>query len=144
MRPAVVEPAPHPPYISCTQVQEIVMATTSVTDSSFQADVLGASKPVLVDFWDDWCGPCKAIAPSLEQISEELGDRVTIVKAKLDETGAAAAKFGVRAIPMLILFKNGRESARWTRGAAPRNVLQGWLEGELGSETENLQAPSNA
>jgi thioredoxin 1 len=108
------------------------MATTSVTDTSFQADVLGADKPVLVDFWDDWCGPCKAIGPSLEQMSDELGDRVSIVKAKLDETGDAAAKYGVRSIPMLILFKNGQETARWTRGAVPRNVLQGWLESELG------------
>jgi thioredoxin 1 len=107
------------------------MATTSVTDSSFQADVLEASKPVLVDFWDDWCGPCKMIGPSLEQMSDDLGDRVTIVKAKLDETGEAAAKFGVRSIPMLILFKGGEESARWIRGAAPRSVLQGWLESEL-------------
>jgi len=107
------------------------MATTPVTDSSFNDKVLGASKPVLVDFWDDWCGPCKAIGPSLEQMSEELGDRVTIVKAKLDEAGEAAAKYGVRSIPMLILFKDGQESARWIRGAAPRNILQSWLEGEL-------------
>lgn len=107
------------------------MATASVTDSSFDADVLGASRPVLVDFWDDWCGPCKAIAPSLEAISEDLGERVTIVKAKLDEAGESASKYGVRAIPMLILFKDGQEAARWTRGAAPRNVLQNWLEGEL-------------
>jgi thioredoxin 1 len=107
------------------------MATTSVTDSSFQADVIQATKPVLVDFWDDWCGPCKMIGPSLEQMSEELGDRVTIVKAKLDEAGDVAGKYGVRSIPMLILFKGGEESARWVRGAAPRSVLQGWLESEL-------------
>lgn len=110
------------------------MATASVTDSSFDTDVLGAAKPVLVDFWDEWCGPCRAIAPSLEAISEELGDRVSIVKAKLDQTAGAAAKYGVRAIPMLILFKDGQEAARWTRGAAPRNVLQGWLESELKDE----------
>jgi thioredoxin 1 len=107
------------------------MATIAVTDSSFDADVLGASKPVLVDFWDEWCGPCKAIGPSLEQISDELGARVTIVKAKLDETADTAARYNVRTIPMLILFKDGAEAARWTRGAAPRNVLQGWLESEL-------------
>lgn len=117
------------------------MATTSVTDTSFQADVLGSDKPVLVDFWDDWCGPCKAIGPSLEQISDELGDRVSIVKAKLDQAGEAAGKYGVRSIPMLILFRNGRETARWTRGAAPRNVLQGWLEGAL--DTESV-APAQA
>jgi thioredoxin 1 len=109
------------------------MATTSVTDTSFQADVLGADKPVLVDFWDDWCGPCKAIGPSLEQMSDELGDRVSIVKAKLDEAGETAGKYGVRSIPMLILFNNGQETARWTRGAVPRNVLQSWLESELGT-----------
>ena len=107
------------------------MATVSVTDSSFQADVLGSSKPVLVDFWDDWCAPCKMIAPSLEQISEDLGDRVTIAKAKLDEAGAAAGAYGVRSIPMLILFKDGQEVDRWVRGAAPKNVLQGWLEAAL-------------
>jgi len=111
--------------------QEIPMATVSVTDSSFQADVLGSSKPVLVDFWDDWCAPCKMIAPSLEQISEDLGDRVTIAKAKLDEAGAAAGAYGVRSIPMLILFKDGQEVDRWVRGAAPKNVLQGWLEAAL-------------
>lgn len=107
------------------------MATTPVTDSSFDTDVLGASKPVLVDFWDDWCGPCKAIGPSLEAISDDLADRVSIVKAKLDQTSDAAARYGVRAIPMLILFKDGEETARWTRGAAPRAVLQGWLESAL-------------
>ena len=107
------------------------MATAPVTDSSFDTDVLGAAKPVLVDFWDEWCGPCRAIGPSLEAISEELGDRVTIVKAKLDQTVEAATKYRVQTIPMLILFKNGQEAARWTRGAAPRNVLQGWLESEL-------------
>jgi thioredoxin 1 len=111
------------------------MATTAVTDSSFETDVLGGSKPVLVDFWDDWCGPCKAIGPSLEAISDELGDRVSIVKAKLDQTSDAAARYGVRAIPMLILFDGGEEVARWTRGAAPRNVLQGWLESALSAES---------
>jgi len=107
------------------------MATISVSDTSFNEAVLGAEKPVLVDFWDDWCGPCKAIGPALEQISDDLGDRVTIAKAKLDESADVAAKYGVRTIPMLILFKGGQESARWVRGAAPRNVLQGWLESEL-------------
>jgi thioredoxin 1 len=107
------------------------MATATVTDDSFEQDVLGSDKPVLVDFWAEWCGPCKQIAPSLEEISGELGDRVTIVKANLDDAGEAATRYSVRTIPQLVLFKNGQESARWTRGAAPRSVLQDWLEGEL-------------
>lgn len=106
-------------------------ATASVTDSSFQADVIGASKPVLVDFWDDWCGPCKALSPTLDQIGEDLGDRVTIVKAKLDEAGETAQKYGVRSIPLLVLFKDGKEVSRWERGNAPRSVVQGWLESAL-------------
>ena len=107
------------------------MATIAVNDASFAQDVLGASKPVLVDFWDTWCGPCKMIAPTLEDISEELGDRVVIAKAKLDESEASAAKYGIRSIPLLILFKGGEEVARWERGAAPRSVIQGWLESAL-------------
>ena len=109
------------------------MATSSVTDSSFQADVLGADRPVLVDFWDDWCGPCKALSPTLDLIGEELGDRVSIVKAKLDEAGESAQKYGVRHIPLLVLFKDGQEISRWERGAAPRSVIQGWLESALPS-----------
>ena len=107
------------------------MATRKVNDATFETEVLGASQPVLVDFWDDWCGPCRAIGPSLEAMSDELGDRVTIAKAKLDESQEIAQKVGVRAIPLLVLFKDGREVSRWTRGAAPRSVLQNWLEGEL-------------
>lgn len=109
------------------------MALASVTDSSFQTDVVGASKPVLVDFWDDWCGPCKALTPTLEQIGADLSDRVTIVKAKLDEAGEAAGQYGVRAIPLLVLFRDGKEVDRWTRGNAPRSVVQAWLEGALQS-----------
>ncbi len=107
------------------------MATSSVTDESFEADVLGSATPVLVDFWAEWCGPCKMIAPSLEEIAGELEGRVTIVKANLDDAGEAATRYSVRTIPQLVLFKDGQESARWTRGAAPKSVLQGWLESEL-------------
>ena len=107
------------------------MATASVTDESFEADVLGSATPVLVDFWAEWCGPCKMIAPSLEEIAGELEGRVTIVKANLDDAGEAATRYSVRTIPQLVLFKDGQEAARWTRGAAPRSVLQGWLEAEL-------------
>lgn len=107
------------------------MATATVTDDTFETDVLGSEKPVLVDFWADWCGPCKMIAPSLEEISAELEGQVTIVKANLDEAGDAATQYGVRTIPQLVLFKGGQESARWIRGAAPKSVLKDWLEGAL-------------
>jgi thioredoxin 1 len=107
------------------------MAVATVTDETFQADVLGSSRPVLVDFWADWCAPCRQIAPSLEELSGELEGRVTIVKANLDDTGEAATNYQVRTIPQLVLFKHGKESARWTRGAAPKSVLQDWLEGAL-------------
>ena len=107
------------------------MAVASVNDDTFQADVLGASTPVLVDFWAEWCGPCKMIAPSLDEISGELDGRVTIVKANLDDAGEAAIAYGVRTIPQLVLFEGGKEKARWTRGAAPKSVLKTWLEGEL-------------
>ena len=107
------------------------MATTSVTDSSFQADVLEATKPVLVDFWAEWCGPCKMIGPSLEELSDELGDRVNIVKLNIDENPEAPGRYGVRGIPTMILFKNGAPAATKV-GAEPKSRLQAWLEGALG------------
>ncbi len=106
------------------------MATKKVTDSSFQTDVLGADGPVLVDFWAEWCGPCKMIAPALEELSEELGEKVTIAKLNIDENPDAPAKYGVRGIPTMILFKNG-EPAATKVGAEPKSRIQGWLEGAL-------------
>ena len=107
------------------------MALASVTDTSFQDDVLGASKPVLVDFWAEWCGPCRMIAPSLEELSKELGDKVTIVKMNIDENPAAPSKYGVRGIPTMILFKDGAPAATKV-GAEPKSRIQAWLEGALG------------
>ena len=106
------------------------MATKSVTDSTFGQEVLGASKPVLVDFWAEWCGPCRMIAPALEELSDELGDRVTIVKLNIDENPDAPSKYGVRGIPTMILFKDGQPAATKV-GAAPKTQLQSWLEGQL-------------
>jgi len=108
----------------------MIMATVAVTDASFETDVIGASGPVLVDFWAEWCGPCKMIGPSLEEISDELGERVTIAKLNIDENPDAPTKYGVRGIPTMILFKNGQPAATKV-GAAPKSQLKGWLEGEL-------------
>ena len=104
--------------------------TKSVTDQSFQADVLDAEKPVLVDFWAEWCGPCRMIAPALEEIAGELGDKVSIVKINIDENPDTPGKYGVRGIPTMLLFKGGQAVAQKV-GAAPRGHIQQWLESEL-------------
>ena len=92
--------------------------------------MIAADKPVLVDFWAEWCGPCKMIGPALEEISEELGDKVTIAKINIDENPDAPGKYGVRGIPTMILFKNGEVSATKV-GAAPKSALKGWIESVL-------------
>ena len=106
------------------------MATTAVTDASFAADVLQSDKPVLVDFWAEWCGPCKMIGPSLEEISEELSDKVRIVKMDIMESTDTPTQFGVQSIPLMVLFKNGQPVAQ-KLGAAPKSQLKAWLESEL-------------
>ncbi|MCI4589407.1 thioredoxin TrxA [Sphingobium sp. BYY-5] len=106
------------------------MATKAVTDVSFKEDVIDSDKPVLVDFWAEWCGPCKMIGPALEEISDELGDKVTIAKINIDENPDAPGQYGVRGIPTMILFKNGEVSATKV-GAAPKSALKGWIESVL-------------
>jgi len=106
------------------------MATKAVTDATFAADVLQSDKPVLVDFWAEWCGPCKMIGPSLEEISEELSDRVSVVKMDIMESTDTPAQFGVQSIPLMVLFKNGQPVAQ-KLGAAPKSQLKAWLESEL-------------
>jgi thioredoxin 1 len=106
------------------------MATKAVTDLSFKDDVINSDKPVLVDFWAEWCGPCKMIGPALEEISEELADKVVIAKINIDENPDAPGQYGVRGIPTMILFKNG-EAAATKVGAAPKSALKGWIESVL-------------
>ena len=106
------------------------MATKKVTDASWQADVLDSELPVLVDFWADWCGPCKMIAPALEEISEELDGKVTIAKVDIMENTKVAGDMGVQSIPLMVLFKGGKPVAQ-KLGAAPKSQLKNWLEGEI-------------
>jgi thioredoxin 1 len=102
----------------------------SVTDASFDADVLQASGPVLVDFWAEWCGPCKQLAPALEDISKELGDKLTVAKVNIDENPGSPNKYGVRGIPTLLLFKNGEVVATKV-GALPKSKLYEWVQSNL-------------
>ena len=102
----------------------------AVTDATFDSEVLKSDVPVVIDFWAEWCGPCKMIGPSLEEISEELGEEVTIAKLNIDENPDAPGKYGVRGIPTMILFKNGQPTATKV-GAAPKGQIKGWLQGEL-------------
>ncbi len=99
----------------------------AVTDQTFASEVLEAPGPVLVDFWAEWCGPCKQIAPALEEISEELGERLTIAKVDVDDNPETPNKYGVRGIPTLIIFKGG-EVAATKVGALPKNKLKEWVE----------------
>ncbi|HEX8302202.1 thioredoxin [Sphingomonas sp.] len=106
------------------------MATKATTDASFESDVLQGDKPVLVDFWAEWCGPCRMIAPALEELSSEMADQVQIVKVDIDANPEAPGKYGVRGIPTMILFKNGQQAATQV-GALPKGAIKQWLEREL-------------
>ena len=106
------------------------MAVGKTTDAGFDADVLKSAEPVVVDFWAEWCGPCRMIAPALEEISGQLGDKVKIVKLNVDENPAVAAKYGIMSIPTLLLFKNGEIADRQV-GAAPKQKLHAWISGAV-------------
>jgi thioredoxin 1 len=101
--------------------------TTKVSDQSFEVDVLSAPGPVLVDFWAEWCGPCKMIAPALEEIAQQFAGKVTVVKVNIDENPSTPAKYGVRGIPTLIIFKNGQVAAQKI-GAVPKSKLIEWVQ----------------
>ena len=106
------------------------MATEKTTDTSFEGDVLKSSEPVVVDFWAEWCGPCKMIAPALEEIATEMAGKVKVAKLNIDENPNTAIKYGVRSIPTLILFKDG-EPASMQVGAQPKGRLVDWINGAV-------------
>jgi thioredoxin 1 len=106
------------------------MAVGKVSDSTFASEVLKATSPVVVDFWAEWCGPCRSIAPALEEIAGSLGDKVKIVKLNVDENPQTATKYGIQSIPTLMIFKNGELASRQI-GAAPKQKLEQWITGAV-------------
>ncbi len=102
------------------------MSTVKVTDANFKTDVVGAGGPVVVDFWAEWCGPCKMIGPALEEIADELKGQVTIAKLNVDENPGVAGTYGIRSIPTLLLFKEGKLASTKV-GAAPKGELKRWI-----------------
>ena len=103
---------------------------TQITDDQFESEVIKSSTPVLVDFWAEWCGPCKAIAPTLEEIAGDYGDRLKVVKVDVDENRQSATQYGIRSIPSLLLFKDGAEVDRII-GALPKQQLMEKIDSHL-------------
>src|SRR5512144_1742693 len=112
------------------------MTVGKVSDASFESDVLKSAEPVVVDFWAEWCGPCRMIAPALEEIAGELGDKITVAKLNIDENPDTPSRYGVRGIPTMLLFKGGQPIAQKV-GAAPRSQIQQWLEANLNTSSSS-------
>ena len=106
------------------------MSTTTVTDANFEKDVLGADQPVLVDFWAEWCGPCKQIGPALEEIAGEMAGKITIAKLNIDENPNVPQKYGVRGIPTMMIFSGGQVAATKV-GALPKGMIAEWIESSI-------------
>src|SRR5579871_3188723 len=107
-------------------VKDGASATSKTTDMSFEADVINSSEPVVVDFWAEWCGPCRMIAPALEEIASEMKGKIKVAKLNVDENPKVSAEFGIRSIPTLMVFKDGKQVAMKT-GAGPKSELQRWI-----------------